>query len=66
MQAAFDKDCCFADEIYVIGYSFGMEHINESIKTALRHNENVKITIVDPNFSTSGLDFQMAIKLFLP
>ena len=64
MQAAFDKDCCFADEIYIVGYSFGDEHINESIKTALRHNENVKITIVDPNFSTSGLDFQMAIKLF--
>src|SRR6202035_1558321 len=47
MQAAFDRDCCFADEIYVIGYSFGDEHINESMRTAIRHNEKLKITIVD-------------------
>lgn len=63
MQAAFDRDCCFADEIYIIGYSFGDEHINESIKTALRHNENVKITIIDPYFLKSDLDFQIAIKI---
>ncbi|MCW3091408.1 MAG: hypothetical protein JWP81_2477 [Ferruginibacter sp.] len=62
--AAFDRDCCFADEIYVIGYSLGDEHINESIKTALRHNENLKIIIVDPYFLKNDLDFQMAIKLF--
>lgn len=64
MQSAFDKDCCFADEIYVVGYSFGDEHINESIKTALRHNEDVKIIIVDPYFMKNDLSFQVAIKLF--
>ncbi len=48
MQAAFDRDCCFADEIYVSGYSFGDEHINESMKTAIRHNKKLKIIIVDP------------------
>lgn len=64
MQAAFDRDCCFADEIYIIGYSFGDEHINESIKTALRHNENVKVTIVNLNFMKNDLDLQVALKLF--
>lgn len=64
MQAAFDRDCCFADEIYIIGYSLGDEHINESIKTAIRHNSNVKIIIVDPFFLKNDLDFQIAIKLF--
>jgi len=64
MQAAFDKDCCFADQIYIIGYSLGDEHINETIKTAIRHNNNVKIIIVDPFFLINELDFQLAIKLF--
>ncbi len=64
MQAAFDRDCCFANEIYIVGYSLGDEHINESIKTAIRHNGNVKITLVDPFFLKNKLDFQMAIKLF--
>lgn len=64
MQSAFDRDCCFADEIYIIGYSLGDEHINESIKTAIRYNPTVRITIVDPFFLLNDLDFQMAIKLF--
>lgn len=64
MHAAFDKDCCFADDIYIIGYSLGDEHINESIKTAIRYNPKVKITIIDPFFLKTNLDFQMAIKLF--
>jgi hypothetical protein len=64
MQAAFDRDCCFADEIYIIGYGLGDEHINESIKTAIRHNEKVKIVFVDPNFLKNDLDFQTAIRFF--
>lgn len=42
MQAAFDRDCCFADELIIVGYSFGDEHINGSVKTALRYNKNSK------------------------
>ncbi|MBD1384610.1 SIR2 family protein [Mucilaginibacter rigui] len=64
MQAAFDKDCCFADNIYIIGYSLGDEHINESIKTALRHNSAIKITIVDPFFIKNKKDFDIAIKYY--
>ncbi|HPH30725.1 MAG TPA: SIR2 family protein [Chitinophagaceae bacterium] len=64
MQSAFDKDCCFADEIFIIGYSFGDEHINESIKTAIRHNNDVKITIVDPYFTKNNRDVETAMKLF--
>jgi hypothetical protein len=64
MQSAFDRDCCFADEIYIIGYSFGDEHINQSIKTAIRYNKNVKIIIVDPSFMKNNMDFELAIKFF--
>ncbi len=28
MLSAFDKDCCFANNLYIIGYSLGDEHIN--------------------------------------
>jgi hypothetical protein len=64
MQAAFDRDCCFADHIYIIGYSLGDEHINESIKTALRHNPQIKITIVDPFFIKNKKDLEIAIKYY--
>jgi hypothetical protein len=64
MQAAFDQDCSFAEEIYIIGYSFGDEHINGSLRTALRHNSNLKIVVVDPFFMKNKLDEDVAIKLF--
>lgn len=64
MHSAFDKDCCFADEIFIIGYSFGDEHINQSLKTAIRYNPNLKITVVDPSFIKNEMDFQFAIKFF--
>jgi hypothetical protein len=64
MQAAFDRDCCLADEVYVIGYSFGDEHINESLKTAVRHNAKLKITVVDPQFIKNKMDYEFALHLF--
>lgn len=64
MHSAFDSDCCFADEIYIVGYSFGDEHINQSIKTAIRYNEKLKINIVDPNFIKNNMDYEFAIKFF--
>ena len=36
------------DELYVIGYSFGDEHINNRIIKAMYLNPNMKIWIVDP------------------
>ncbi len=64
MQAAFDRDSCSADEIYIIGYSFGDEHINESIKTAIRHNAKLRITIVDPYFIKNEMDHQLGLRFF--
>ncbi|MRG45347.1 hypothetical protein GFS24_09480 [Chitinophaga sp. SYP-B3965] len=64
MQFAFDKDCCFADIIFIIGYSFGDEHINECLKTALRHNSKLKIVIIDPGFLKNDLDFLVSTRLF--
>ena len=59
MQAAFDKDCLFADTIYIIGYSFGDEHINVSIKNALECNPNTQIIIVDKGFIQNQMDFRI-------
>jgi hypothetical protein len=51
MFSAFDKDCTNADKLFIIGYSFGDEHINLSIKTAIEANLNLKIYIVDPIYN---------------
>lgn len=64
MQAAFDRDCCFADNIYIIGYSFNDEHINASIKTAVQYSKNVKIIIIDPSFTKDDFDLNVALKIF--
>jgi hypothetical protein len=64
MQAAFDKDCCYADNIYIVGYSFNDEHINASIKTAIQYNKDVKIIIIDPSFTKNDFDLDVAIKIF--
>lgn len=56
MQSSFDRDCCFANEIYVIGYSFGDEHINTSIKTALKYNDKLIVHIVDPSYDESDIN----------
>ncbi len=64
MQAAFDKDCFFSEEIYIIGYSFGDEHINATLRTALRHNDKLKIIIVDPFFMENNFDVLFISKLF--
>ncbi|NJB84187.1 SIR2 family protein [Wenyingzhuangia aestuarii] len=64
MQSAFDKDTCNAKKIYIIGYSFGDEHINESIRTALRYNKELYLEIVDPSFIKNKLDEKLNITLF--
>lgn len=64
MQAAFDKDCCFANYIYIVGYSFNDEHINASIKIAVQYNKILKIIIVDPSFTKNDFDVNVAIRIF--
>jgi len=63
MHSSFDKDCLNAAEILIIGYSFGDEHINQSIKGALRYNPNIKITIVDPGFIKNKKDELLALEI---
>ena len=64
MHASFDRDCCQADKIYIIGYSFSDEHINECIKTALRYNPKVNLEIVDPNFFKEDLELKLISTIF--
>ena len=64
MQSAFDRDCCFADNIYIVGYGVGDEHINQSIKTALRYNNDLSIEIIDPFFIENEMDYEFALKIF--
>lgn len=49
--AAFDRDCIIADEIYIVGYSFGDEHVNDIIRNAKKTNQKIKVTIIDPGFN---------------
>jgi len=43
-------DCFTADNIFIIGYSFNDEHINESIRMALIYNKSLTIHILDCDF----------------
>lgn len=64
MLSAFDRDCICADRLFIVGYGFGDEHINESIKSALIHNPKIKITIIDPAFIKNKFDEKLNIELF--
>jgi hypothetical protein len=48
--SSLDRDCLVADELFIVGYSFGDEHVNDIIRNARRHNVNLRITIIDPSF----------------
>jgi hypothetical protein len=48
--SALDRDCIEAEELYVIGYSYGDEHVNDIIRNAKQHNSNLKITFINPDF----------------
>lgn len=50
MQSAFDRDCMSADNLIVIGYSFGDFHVNSSIVNALKHNKKIKVHFIDPAY----------------
>lgn len=56
MQSAFNKDCLVTDVLYIVGYSFNDEHINQSIKTALKYNDALKLVIIDPYFIKNKRD----------
>jgi len=62
MKYAFDRDCITSDVIYIIGYSYGDEHINAAIGEAIRHNSKVKLVLVDPGFMKN--DVEIIIRMF--
>jgi len=64
MQASFDRDCILCERLYIIGYSFGDEHINESIKTALRYNVGIQIIIIDPGLADHKVRERFLLKYF--
>jgi len=64
MQAAFDRDCLNADKIYIIGYSWEDEHINESLRSILKFNNNADINIIDPYFSSNDFDLKVDQNIF--
>ena len=64
MHFSFDRDCLNTDIIYIIGYSFGDEHINQCLKTAFRYNDKLKLEIVDPNFIENRMDLHLSLNLF--
>lgn len=64
MQAAFDRDCILGDTLYIIGYSFGDEHINATIRTTISENDSIKIVIVDPSFTKGTLDLIVTLRIF--
>ncbi|MDH5827321.1 SIR2 family protein [Sphingobacterium faecium] len=55
MASAFDIDCHAADEIIIIGYSFGDLHINETIRQAKASNPDCKITCISPDINIGSL-----------
>jgi len=64
MQSAFDRDCILGDTLYIIGYSFGDEHINSTIRTTISENDEIKIVIVDPSFTKGTFDQTVALRIF--
>ncbi len=49
--SALDKDCFEAEDLFIIGYSFGDEHINDIIRNAKRYNHKMQITLINPTFN---------------
>ena len=61
MFSAFDRDCTLADEIFVVGYSYADEHINDIIRNARRYNPQVKITLINPSFEDEQFMFKFLL-----
>lgn len=61
MFSAFDKDCFEATELYIIGYSFGDEHINDIIRNARKYNNELEIVIISPTFDNEKFMFDFIL-----
>jgi len=57
--SALDRDCLEAEELYLVGYSYGDEHVNDIVRNARRYNPDLRITLINPGFDDLkfALDF---------
>lgn len=61
MLAAFDRDCIEADKLFIIGYSYSDEHINDIIRNARKFNPKMEITLVNPSFNDEHFMFEFLL-----
>lgn len=59
---SFQRELLKADNVTVVGYSFGDEHINVCLSQWLNEKPDRKIRIVDPFFASSTSPFAMLLK----
>lgn len=61
MLAAFDRDCIEADLIFIVGYSYADEHINDIIRNARKFNTKVEIVLINPSFDDGKFMFDFLL-----
>lgn len=61
MLSAFDRDCIEAHKLFIIGYSYGDEHINDIIRNARKYNSEVEITVINPSFDDEHFMFNFLL-----
>jgi hypothetical protein len=61
MLAAFDRDCIEADFLFIIGYSYADEHINDIIRNARKFNPKVEIVLINPSFDDGKFMFDFLL-----
>jgi hypothetical protein len=66
MVSAFDRDCIEADEIFIVGYSYGDEHINDIIRNARKYNDRCKICFINPTTDESKVMFDFLLHWGVP
>lgn len=55
----FYQDCLTADELFIIGYSFGDIHLNKAMRNAIEANKKLRLTAID-YLSFPGEDFEVS------
>ena len=59
---AFEKSLEQSSHLTVIGYSFRDDHVNTHISRWLNQDDSHFLTVVDPNFDKSSVDFVQLLK----
>jgi SIR2-like domain len=61
MLSAFDRDCIEADKLFIVGYSYSDEHINDIIRNARKFNSKVEIVLINPSFDNGQFMFDFLL-----